>query len=345
MSMPDRIGFCPTRSVTLSNHSEAPDYSIVIPTYQRRDSLARCLQAIQALRFPRDRFEVLVVDDGSPNPPADLVASAHESLQVWLVTTRHAGPATARNTGGRLARGRYLVFTDDDCMPHEDWLASIDRWTSSKPGAVAIGGHTVNELTDNVFAAASQGIIDYLYEYFGGYSVPRRFFTSNNLVVPRAEFLNLGGFNETFALAAAEDRDFCERWSEAGGRLEYADDVKVSHAHVLDFPRFNRQHFNYGRGAFDLHRSRAGRGEGSLEIEPARFYAGLVAYPLRQSRSWRAVVLSFLHLWSQIAYAGGYFFERLRRGWSVDATRSAVDPADSPDAAVRTDNPSMKRIA
>jgi len=343
--MPGRISFCPTRSVTLSTHSDAPDYSIVVPTYRRRDSLARCLQAIQALRFPRDRFEVLVVDDGSPSPPADLVASLDGSLQAWLVTTGHAGPATARNTGARLARGRYLVFTDDDCMPHEDWLQAIDRWTSSKPGAFAIGGHTVNVLTDNVYAAASQGIIDYLYEYFGDHSAPRRFFTSNNLVVPREEFLSLGGFSETFALAAAEDRDFCERWFEAGKRLEYADDVKVSHAHVLDFARFNRQHFNYGRGAFDLHRSRAQRGEGSLKIEPVRFYAGLVAHPLRRSRSGRAAFLALLHLWSQVAYAGGYFFERLRRGWSIGATRSVSSPADSPDATVRTDNASMKRIA
>jgi len=215
--------------VTSLNHPDGPDYSIVVPTFRRHDSLARCLEAIQALRFPRDRFEVVVVDDGSPSPPSDLVDSLDGSLQARLVTTRHAGPATARNTGARLARGRYLVFTDDDCMPHEDWLSSIDRWTSAKSGPVAIGGHTVNVLTDNVYAAASQGIIDYLYEYFGGNSATRRFFTSNNLVVPREEFLSLGGFNETFALAAAEDRDFCERWLEAGRRLQYADDVTVRH--------------------------------------------------------------------------------------------------------------------
>jgi len=328
--------------VTLLND---PDYSIVVPTYRRRDSLARCLQAIEALRFPRERFEVVVVDDGSPSPPADIVAALDGSLEARLVTAAHAGPATARNLGAKLARGRYLVFTDDDCMPREDWLSAIDQWTSSKPGAFAIGGHTVNVLTDNVYAAASQGIIDYLYDYFGDHSATRRFFTSNNLVVPREEFLSLGGFNETFELAAAEDRDFCERWVGAGKRLQYATDVVVSHAHVLDLARFNRQHFNYGRGAFDLHCSRAQRGEGSLKIEPVRFYAGLVAYPLRASRSRRAAVLTFLHLWSQVAYISGYFFERLRRGWAVDATRRPRSPAESQDAGGRTDSGSMRRIA
>jgi glycosyltransferase involved in cell wall biosynthesis len=327
--------------VTYSTHSRAPDYSIVVPTYRRRDSLARCLQAIEALRFPRDRFEVVIVDDGSPSPPADLVASLDPSIQARLVTTRHAGPATARNTGARLAQGRYLVFTDDDCMPDEDWLWSIDRWTSSDSGAFAIGGHTENVLTDNVYAAASQGIIDYLYEYFGDNSATRRFFTSNNLVVPREDFLSLGGFNETFALAAAEDRDFCERWLEAGNRLQYANDVIVQHAHVLDFVRFNRQHFNYGRGAFDLHRSRAQRGGSSVEIEPLRFYGGLVAYPLRAPRRGRAVFLMFLHLWSQVAYAAGYFLERLRRGWAIRTTK----PAPTAGAAARTDDGSMRGAA
>ena len=327
--------------VTLSNYPDEPDYSIVIPTYQRRDSLARCLQAIEALRFPRERFEVVVVDDGSSTPPADVLEALDRSLQAHLATTPHAGPATARNIGARLARGRYLVFTDDDCMPHDDWLLSIDRRTASKSGGVAIGGHTVNVLTDNVYAAASQGIIDYLYEYFGGHSAPRRFFTSNNLVVPREEFLSLGGFNETFALAAAEDRDFCERWLEAGKRLQYADDVIVRHAHVLDFPRFNRQHFNYGRGAFDLHRSRAQRGEGSLKIEPLRFYSGLVAYPLRESQSLRAVFLTFLHLWSQISYVAGYFYERVRRGWAIGAEK----PESTAGASARADSGSMRGAA
>jgi len=334
-----------SRSVTSLTHSKGPDYSIVVPTYRRRDSLARCLQAIEALRFPRDRFEVVVVDDGSPTPPADLVASMDPTVQARLVTTRHAGPATARNTGARLAQGRYLVFTDDDCMPHEDWLRAIDRWISSSSGDAAIGGHTVNVLTENAYAAASQGIIDYLYQYFGGYSAARRFFTSNNLVVPREEFLSLGGFNQTFALAAAEDRDFCERWLESGKRLEYVADVVVSHAHILSFARFNRQHFNYGRGALDLHRSRARRGGGSLKIEPVGFYAGLVAYPLRQSRSWRAAHLTFLHFWSQVAYISGYFFERLRRGWAIDATRSEPSLADNPGAPERTDSGSVRRIA
>jgi glycosyltransferase involved in cell wall biosynthesis len=305
-----------------------PLYSIIVPTYRRREPLARCLRAVAALQFPRDQFEVLVVDDGSPSPPADIVASVGQSVRARLVAVRHGGPAKARNAGATLARGRYLVFTDDDCEPEPDWLRAIDEWTSRMPGPVAIGGHTVNVLADNLYATASQGIIDYLYEYYGERPAPRRFFTSNNLVVPRDDFIEVGGFDETFALAAGEDRDLCERWLDAGKQMHYAADVVVRHAHTLGLAKFNRQHFNYGRGAFDLQRSRAQRGERSLRIEPFRFYARLIAYPLKRSRSWRSVVLALLHAWSQVAYVAGYVFERVRRGWVVDGLRSHLPAPD-----------------
>jgi glycosyltransferase involved in cell wall biosynthesis len=303
-------------------------YSIVVPTYRRRDSLARCLAAIQALDFPRDRFEVLVVDDGSDDPPTDLVASFESSLDVQLLRARHGGPANARNTGAHQARGRILVFTDDDCLPHPGWLAAIDRCMSERHDPVAVGGRVVNVLEEDVYAAASQGIVDFLYEYYGEHPAPGRFFTSNNLAMPRAEFLAIGGFDDGFKRVAAEDRDLCERWRAAGFELHFAPDAVVGHAHKLGFSRFNRQHFVYGRGAFDLHRSRARRGERPLRLEPVRFYLGLIRHPLRRSPGPRGVALAALHAWSQAAYASGYFYERIRRGWVVRADDQGARPHD-----------------
>jgi len=310
--------------------SVAPEYSIIVPTYRRREPLARCLAAIESQRFPRDRFEVVVVDDGSPTPPADLVASLDPAIEAQLVCARHGGPAAARNTGATFARGRYLVFTDDDCAPRSDWLDSIHRWTSITSVPTAIGGQTINVLADDIYATASQGIVDYLYEYYGQKRSPVQFFTTNNLVVPRDEFFEVGGFDERFLRAAAEDRDLCERWCRHGFPLQFADDVVVSHAHALNFRRFNRMHFNYGRGAFDLHRSRARRGQRAVRIEPVRFYYGLVAYPLRRSYGWRGLLLAFLHFWSQVAYAAGYFYERVRRGWAVGSNEPTPLPPARP---------------
>jgi glycosyltransferase involved in cell wall biosynthesis len=322
---------------------DVPDFSIIVPTYRRPEQLARCLSAIEALDFPRERFEVLIVDDGSPTPPVDLIESVDRSLHAQLVRARHGGPATARNTGARLARGRYLVFTDDDCAPHRDWLRAIDRWITASDGQLdgqlALGGQTINSLADNLYATASQGIVDFLYDYFGGHSAERRFFTTNNLAISRAGFMEIGGFDQGFALAAAEDRDLCERWLASGRALQYAPDMIVDHEHTLNFTRFNQQHFHYGRGAFDLHRSRARRGDPALRVEPAPFYLGLITYPLRRSRGTRGVMLALLHFWSQLAYASGYVYERIRRGWAV-SSRSAVPPRAARVADMKPDNAS-----
>jgi len=326
----------------------APEYSIIVPTYRRPDALAQCLRAIEGLDFQRERFEVLVVDDGSADPPSDVVEALDPTLDARLLRVSHAGPASARNSGARQARGRYLVFTDDDCLPQPGWLTAVDRWMAASDRPIAVGGRVINVLDDDIYAAASQGIVDFLYEYYGEHPAPWRFFTSNNLALPRAQFLEIGGFDEGFKLVAAEDRDLCERWRAAGYDLQYAPDAVIGHAHRLGFTRFNRQHFVYGRGAFDLHRSRARRGARSLRLEPVRFYLGLITQPLRRSARPRGLALAALHAWSQAAYASGYVYERIRRGWVVDGgTRTDVNAVgeDPPNGAHDSSRSSMSGAA
>jgi hypothetical protein len=86
----------------------------------------------------------------------------------------------------------------------------------------------------------------------------------------------------------------------------------VHHAHDLGQRSYSRQHFNYGRGAFHLHRARARRGERPLRVEPPRFYSRLVGYPFGRGEGARAVPLSALMALSQGVYVLGYVSERVR---------------------------------
>ena len=74
-----------------------PFMSIVIPTYNRPDQLAICLCACSRLDYPRDRFEVIVIDDGGVTPLDDVVNRFHGLLSLKLLRQENAGPATARN--------------------------------------------------------------------------------------------------------------------------------------------------------------------------------------------------------------------------------------------------------
>jgi GT2 family glycosyltransferase len=289
----------------------SPFYSVIVPTYQRPSSLARCLDALGAQTIGRDRFEVIVVDDGSAEPARAVVASGAASIDVRLIEQSNAGPATARNTGARAARGAYVVFTDDDCRPDPGWLHAIDAMAARNPGC-AIGGRVVNALGDGLYSTASQLLIEFLYEYFNVDESGGRFFITSNLALPVNSFHRIGGFDVTFPLAAAEDRDLCDRWREAGLAMVYCDDAIVRHAHALSLGSFCRQHFNYGRGAFHLHRARARRGEAPLRVEPPTFYRRLVGYPFGRGMGARAVTLSALMAVSQGVYVSGYLSERIR---------------------------------
>jgi len=289
-----------------------PLFSIIIPTYGRPQKLAVCLDALVRLKYPRDRFEVIVVDDGSQTPPKTVVTPYENQIDIRLVTQFHAGPATVRNTGAEHAQGEYLAFTDDDCAPATNWLSALTDQFSVTPDA-AIGGRTINALADNLYSTASQWLIDYLYTYYNADPNQAQFFTSNNIALPADGFRAIGGFDTTFPLAAAEDRELCNRWLHHGYRLAYAPEAVVYHAHPLTLRTFFRQHFNYGRGAYHYHQVRAQRNQGPIRLEPKSFYLNLLRYPFSQIQGRRAFQLAGLLMLSQIANAAGFYRGRLAR--------------------------------
>jgi len=293
---------------------EKPLFSIVIPTYSRPKQLADCLQSIARLDYPRDRFEVIVVDDGSPMPPEDVVDSFRDGLDATLLTHPHAGPAAARNTGAARAKGEFLVFTDDDCTPAPDWLQALAARFARVPDH-AIGGRTLNALPDNPYSTASHLLVAYLYSYYNADPDQARFFTSNNLALPADRCHAIGGFDTTFPHAAGEDREFCDRWLYNGYRMIYAPEVVVYHAHALTWRTFWRQHFNYGRGAFGFRQARAQRDQGRIKVEPLSFYLNLLQYPFSQTQGRRAVLLAALLVVSQAANAAGFVWKQMSGAW------------------------------
>jgi GT2 family glycosyltransferase len=251
-----------------------PFFTIIIPTYNRPDRLAECLESIACLNYPRECFEVIVVDDGSEMPLEGIVDSVGKRLDVRLLRQRNGGPASARNNGAATARGAFLAFTDDDCVADPDWLNEFADCFRRSPDN-AVGGMTVNGLVKNPFSSFSQRVIDVAYRHYNEDPDRAVFFASNNLAVPAETFKSVGGFNPDFL--TAEDREFCDRWRHHSRRLSYAPEAVVSHANNLTFLSFCRQHFNYGRGAARFYRARAGRGTGGYAPD-AGFYRNLLRW-------------------------------------------------------------------
>ena len=290
-------------------NKSTPFISIVIPTYNRPDKLAECLESLTKLEYPRDSYEVIVVDDGSKMSLESVVENFNNQIEITLLKQPNAGPATARNTGAKQAKGEFLAFTDDDCKPAPDWLNKIAACFAKKPDCL-IGGKTINILSENPFSTASQELINYLYSYYNRDPEQATFFASNNIAISKQRFHEIGGFDTTYPRAAAEDREFCDRWLQYGNQMIYVPEVNVYHAHKLTLSSYWKQHFFYGRGAFCFHQVRAKRAHREIKVEPISFYLNLLKYPLSQNISQPKLLLSALLFISQVAGVVGFLWER-----------------------------------
>jgi len=282
-------------------------FSVVAASLHEYAHIRSCLNALAAQEYPTESFEVVVVDDGSPVPLAPAVAEFASRLRARVHEQGNAGPAVARNAGARLASGDLLAFTDDDCVPARGWLRQLADTLAEHPEAL-VGGSVVNGLPHDRFAQATQCLITFLYESYGDESA-RRFFTSNNMAVSRAGFMAAGGFDESFPFPGGEDRELCERWRLQGRPLVLARSAVISHVHGMTLRSFVSQHFNYGRGAYELHRRRS---VDDTPLEPFRFYARLVADPFTRLPVGAALTQSVLLLIAQLATAAGYTQRWLR---------------------------------
>ncbi len=290
-----------------------PFVSIVIPTYARPERLRECLAALTRQTLPADTFEIVVVDDGSPQPIAPAADTAAAGPMIRIIRQPNAGPSAARNRGVAEARGELIALTDDDCLPTPAWLESLVTAHRQCPDAL-VGGITFNGLTDDLFATTSQMIIDLVYEHFNRDHEAAYFLTSNNMLCSRAAYSDLGGFDTSFARAGAEDRDFCDRWRASGRPLRLVPAATIEHRHAQTLRQFLGLHYRYGRGAYRYQAKRRERGSGSM-AQDMNFHGTLVRRLPRHLQKHRGLfrkvqIISAIVLW-QAANAAGFFHEAI----------------------------------
>lgn len=194
-----------------------PLFSLIIPTFHRNDSLAKCLDRLAPgeQTLAAEQYEVIVTDDGI-NTTAEQMVREHFSWVKWIAGPCK-GPAANRNNGAQCAAGDWLAFIDDDCLPDSGWLEAYATAIEQIPSCLVFEGYTYVDRARLSLAEVAPG------NETGGY------LWSCNFLIKRILFEEISGFDERFPYAAMEDVDLRLRLTKAGYAFSFIKEASVCH--------------------------------------------------------------------------------------------------------------------
>lgn len=225
--------------------------SIIIPTYNRKDSLRDSLLSLSHLDYPENKYEVIVVDDGSIDGTEDMIIKIRDSLTYPLWYTKlneKKGVSAARNLGMQMAKGQIFVFVDDDCLFEKKWLKRLlNPFIPSKVGAVGGLDRAPHDAT--LFSKC----IGHLFTTFIGTGglrggdmmrVGRYYPKGCNMAVLREVIDKVGGFDER--LTPGEEIELGYRIEKAGYKIMFIPDAFVWHKRKIEIKTFLQKMYKIG---------------------------------------------------------------------------------------------------
>lgn len=212
--------------LSMSTHVSVPlpFASVIIPVRNRSEMLRHCLTAVSRQSYPRDCFEIIVVDNHSDEKIEDVCSPF---APVRLLRSNEGGSYSARNVGIKSARGTIIAFTDSDCMPRQDWLQrGVDALLKGNAdiiaGAIRFTPPAGGDL--NVYEALEESYFNMANQRR---SVENRFGATANLFTRRIAFEIVGGFNNQ--MMSGGDKEWCFRAFERGLKISYCENTLVWH--------------------------------------------------------------------------------------------------------------------
>jgi GT2 family glycosyltransferase len=210
------------------------DISVIVVNWNGRHHLQACLDAVLAQQGVE--FETLLVDNGSTDGSVEFVRAQFPSVRV-VALAGNLGFAGGNNAGARDARGRHLVFLNNDTVAQTGWLAALRRVVDEPPG-FALGTSRVVYMHDPaVIDSAGDGVLQWgaAFKRFHGTRAPEAAQSGEVFgmcgaacLITKGAFEELGGFDEHF-FVSHEDVDLSYRARLLGYRCRYAADAVVRH--------------------------------------------------------------------------------------------------------------------
>lgn len=228
--------------------NKKPRFSVVIPTYSAAVLLMKCIRSLCDQTRPHDAFEIIVVNDGGKRDIGREIELLDCQIPLTYVYQENKGPASARNTGIKKAKGEIILFLDDDSLPTSNWLqATCDAW-NQYPDFDGIGGYVKKDISDSLCCQTNTDFFNW-YLRASSHKKDTVFLATCNAGYKKEALINIGNFDEGFKGASGEDRDLNIKILRNGGKLMLDDKILVYHDKDLTFRTFLKKHYNYGKVA------------------------------------------------------------------------------------------------
>ncbi len=220
--------------------------SVVIPTYNRKPRLARVLKALETQDLDLSSFEVVVVDDGSSDGTFEFLQQARP-LRVNAIRQPNGGPARARNTGVAAAKGKYIVFVDDDVEPIASLVSEHLRSHQLSPASVVIGPLSSLPRYPQPWVQWEQQKLERQYSAMerGDWAPTFRQFWTGNASLEREHLVAEGGFN--VEILRGEDVELGFRLKQRGLGFVFNPLARGFHHAERSLQSWMFAHESYGR--------------------------------------------------------------------------------------------------
>jgi glycosyltransferase involved in cell wall biosynthesis len=217
-----------------------PKVSVVIPTWNRADLLAQTIDKIEHQTMARDSYEVIVIDNESTDHTQKVLGQKsrlYPKLKRFKQSKR--GAAATRNVGIRAATGDIVLFIDDDIQAEPNLVEAHWQNHQRHPGSSIIGG------VITTWDGCTDAFLRYLRDrgIFNPYSIacgPMDFsyYHTGNVSTARSVLLDVGGFNEQFAIYGMEDIELGYRLERHGSRMVHGPDARAVHQYFPTYQQF-----------------------------------------------------------------------------------------------------------
>ncbi len=228
------VASVPLESLRFPRHEEV-SVSIIIPVFNQLEYTHACLASLQTVEESTP-FEIIIVDDCSTDRTSEVLS--HVDGVTYLRNEKNSGFVNSCNRGAKEARGKYLVFLNNDTLVKPGWLTALLETFSEEPQAAVVGSKLV--YPDGRLQEAG-GIIwrDASGWNFGKFDDPGKpeynylrevdYCSGAALMVPKALFENVGGFDSRYAPGYYEDTDLAFKVRRAGYKVLYQPLSEVIH--------------------------------------------------------------------------------------------------------------------